>query len=89
LGISVKKEVSPEKLKTYTTIGGSPHLDGEYTVFGKIISGLDVIDKIAAVQVDPRDRPVEDVPMIVIVEEMSRKKITKTYGYHYPEAVKK
>lgn len=89
LGISVKKEVSPEKLKTYATLGGSPHLDGEYTVFGKIISGLEVIDKIAAVQVDPRDRPIEDVPMMVTVEEMSKKKITKQYGYQYPETEKK
>ena len=85
LGISVKKEVDPEKLKVYTTIGGSPHLDNEYTVFGKVISGLEVIDKIAAVEVDPRDRPVKDVSMMVTVEEMSRKKITKKYGYQYPE----
>ncbi len=89
LGVSLKKEVSPEKLKVYTTIGGSPHLDGEYTVFGRVISGLDVIDKIAAIQVDPRDRPVEDLPMIVTVEEISKKKITKQYGYEYPESKKK
>ncbi len=89
LGISVKKEIDPEKLKVYTTIGGSPHLDGDYTVFGKVISGLDVIDKIAAVQVDQRDRPIEDVSIIVTVEEISKKKITKQYGYHYPEPEKK
>lgn len=89
LGISLKKEVSPERLQSYTTTGGSPHLDEEYTVFGKLISGMDVIDKIAAVQVDPRDRPLEDLPMIVTVEEMSKKKITKLYGYQYPEPSKK
>lgn len=89
LGISVRKEIDPEKLQVYTTVGGSPHLDGEYTVFGKVISGLDVIDKIAAVQVDPRDRPIEDVPLIVTVEEVSRKKITKKYRYQYPEPKKK
>lgn len=89
LGISLKKEIDPEKLKVYTTIGGSPHLDGEYTVFGKVISGLEVIDKIAAVQVDSRDRPIEDVQMMVTVEEMPKKKITKQYGYQYPEAEKK
>jgi cyclophilin family peptidyl-prolyl cis-trans isomerase len=89
LGISVKKEVSPEKLKVYTTTGGSPHLDGEYTVFGKVISGLDVIDKIAAVEVDQRDRPLENVMLTVTVEEMSKKKITKKYGYQYPEPAKK
>lgn len=83
-GIKIYKEISEEKLKAYTTVGGAPHLDGEYTVFGKVISGLDVIDKIAAVQVDGRNRPVEDVCMTVTVEEMPRKKITEKYGYKFP-----
>ncbi len=47
LGISVAKDVSPELVKAYTTVGGTPLLDGQYTVFGKVISGLEVIDKIA------------------------------------------
>jgi peptidyl-prolyl cis-trans isomerase B (cyclophilin B) len=88
-GTKVTREISEEKKKAYTTIGGVPHLDGEYTVFGKVIKGLDVIDKIAAVQRDDHDRPVEDVRMMVTVEEMSRKKITKEYGYVYPEIIKK
>ncbi len=83
-GIKIYKEISEEKLKAYTTVGGAPHLDGEYTVFGKVISGLDVIDKIASVQVDGRNRPVEDVRMTVTVEEMPRKKITEKYGYKFP-----
>lgn len=82
-GQKIYKEVSPEKLKAYTTVGGAPHLDGEYTVFGKIISGLDVIDKIAAVPTE-QERPVEDVSMTVTVEELPRKKITELYGYQYP-----
>lgn len=47
----------------YNEIGGTPHLDGEYTVFGEVVEGLEVIDKIAEVQVDGRSRPVEDVIM--------------------------
>ncbi|MDQ2655985.1 MAG: peptidylprolyl isomerase [Bacteroidota bacterium] len=85
LGTSINREVSPEVIKAYTTIGGTPQLDGDYTVFGKVIQGLDVIDKIAAVQCDPNNRPVEDVRMTISVREMSRRKIEKTYGYNYPE----
>ncbi len=83
-GIKIKKETSEEKTKVYTTVGGAPFLDDEYTVFGKVIQGLDVVDKIAALQVDPMARPQEDVRMFVSVKEMSRKKIEKEYGYKYP-----
>ena len=83
-GTKITREVSPEKMKAYTTAGGAPHLDGEYTVFGKVIKGLEMIDKIAAVQKDGSDRPVEDIRMTVTVEELSKKKITKMYGYQYP-----
>jgi len=85
LGISVEREISPEMLEAYTTIGGTPQLDGQYTVFGKVISGLEVIDKIASAPKDMNDRPVEDIRMTVTVDEMPRRKIEKTYGYKYPE----
>lgn len=52
---------TPEEIEAYTTIGGSPHLDGDYTVFGEVVEGLDVIDKIAAVPVDAYNRPLEDI----------------------------
>lgn len=85
LGVSVEKEVDPEIVKAYTTVGGTPQLDGQYTVFGKVIKGLEVIDKIASQPKDPNDRPLEDVRMQVTVEEMPRRKIERTYGYNYPE----
>ena len=84
-GTKVTKEISPEKIKAYSTIGGAPHLDGEYTVFGKVIKGLEVIDQIAMQHKDGGDRPIADIRMMVTVEEMSKKKITKEYGYVYPE----
>lgn len=83
-GIKIIKNISEEKMKAYSTIGGSPHLDDEYTVFGKVIKGLEVIDKIAAEPTNA-ERPVKDVRMAITVEEMPRKKITKDYGYVYPE----
>lgn len=62
--------------KIYRTIGGTPHLDGGYTVFGEVVSGLDVLDKIAAVKTGPADRPVEDLKMTVSV--MQTKSTPKT-----------
>ena len=47
--------------QAYTTVGGTPHLDGQYTVYGEVIEGLDVLDKIAAVKTNSFDRPVENV----------------------------
>lgn len=84
-GISVDKEISPEMLEAYTTVGGTPNLDGEYTVFGKVIGGLEVIDKIAAVPGDAQNRPLEDIRMTITVEEVPRRKIEREYGYTYPE----
>lgn len=56
---------SQYQVDTYTTIGGTPHLDGTYTVFGEVIEGLEVIDKIAGVKTDKRDRPLENIRMKV------------------------
>lgn len=56
-----------EQKEVYKTIGGVPFLDAQYTVFGEVVEGLDVLDKIAAVQTAPGDRPVEDVKMTVEV----------------------
>lgn len=61
------KKYTEEQKKIYATIGGTPMLDHDYTVFGEVIEGLDVVDKIAATQTKPGDRPVKDVKMTMKV----------------------
>lgn len=58
------KTFSPEQVQAYTTVGGAPFLDGDYTVFGEVIEGMDVVDKIAAQPKDGADRPLEDIKII-------------------------
>ena len=64
------KAFNQTQIDTYTTVGGVPFLDYEYTVFGEVIEGLEVIDKIAKVQKDRYDRPTQDIKMTIkIIEE--------------------
>ena len=60
---------TPEQMKDYTTIGGTPFLDNQYTVFGEVVEGLDVVEKIQRVATGSADRPKEDVVMKVTVLE--------------------
>lgn len=60
-------DFSDEQRKAYTTIGGYPDLDGNYTIFGECISGFDVIDKIAALKTDENNRPYSDVKITVTI----------------------
>lgn len=57
-------KLTPEMQQTYKRIGGTPHLDGQYTVFGEVIEGLDVVERIMKVYTDDYDRPVDDVRII-------------------------
>lgn len=59
-----KYSIPEEHRKTYQTIGGTPHLDQNYTVFGEVISGLEVVDAIAAVETNQQDRPLEEVRIL-------------------------
>lgn len=56
--------LTPEMREVYKTIGGTPHLDGQYTVFGEVVSGLEVVDAIQRVPTDENDRPLEDVRIL-------------------------
>ena len=58
------KHYTDEQRKIYAEEGGAPHLDGDYTVYGEVVEGMDVVDKIAAVKRDRFDRPLEDVKII-------------------------
>jgi peptidylprolyl isomerase len=58
---------TPEQRKIYSTIGGAPHLDGGYTVFGEVYEGLEVVDKIAAAEKDQYDRPKTDIHMTLTI----------------------
>jgi cyclophilin family peptidyl-prolyl cis-trans isomerase len=64
---------------------GTPQLDEAYSVFGQVVDGLEVVDKIAELPKDGRDRPLSDVPMTVKVEDVKKKKIAKKYGYTYSQ----
>lgn len=83
LKIKLTKDYTPEQIKAYAVVGGTPHLDFEYTVFGQVLTGLEVVDKIAS-EPTTREVPNDPVLMKVTVEKVSRKKIEKEFGYVYP-----
>jgi cyclophilin family peptidyl-prolyl cis-trans isomerase len=64
--------------RVYKELGGTPHLDQNYTVYGEVVSGIEMIDAIAGVKTGSSDRPVEDVSMIVsVLKKREARKIEK------------
>lgn len=62
-----KFRFSPEQIKAYTTVGGAPHLDGSYTVFGEVTDGMDVVDKIEIAKTNRADRPIDNIRILKAV----------------------
>ena len=62
--VAAAREGTPEMRETYKTLGGTPHLDGQYTVFGEVTEGMDVVEAIQGVQTDANARPLEDIRII-------------------------
>ena len=75
------RKIPPWQREYYKSVGGVPHLDQNYTVYGEVVIGLDMIDRIAAVKTDKNDRPLEDVPMTV---ELLSKKECEQLDKIYP-----
>ncbi len=70
--LSDKLEFSTSQRQIYTTLGGTPDLDNEYTVFGEVVEGMAVLDKIASIPVDANDRPVNDVTMSIVILQVAK-----------------
>ena len=64
MAVNVKKFFSNQQYIDYSTIGGAHHLDGEYTVFGEVIEGLEIVDKISRAKTGVNDRPVNDIRIL-------------------------
>lgn len=58
--------MTEDMIRDYTTIGGTPHLDDQYTVFGEVLEGMDIVEKIQKAETDGRDRPVEDIKILSV-----------------------
>ena len=75
------RKISEWQRNYYKTVGGVPHLDGLYTVYGEVVTGIDMVDQIAAVKRDTNDRPLVDVPMTVeVLTKKECKQLDKILG---------
>lgn len=57
-------KLTPEIREVYKTLGGTPHLDGSYTVFGEVVEGLEVVERIEKAATDDHDRPLKDIRVV-------------------------
>ena len=77
----LKRKIPTWQREVYKTLGGIPHLDQNYTVFGEVVQGIEMIDTIAAVKTGAADRPVDDVRMTVtVLKKKEAKKLEKKLG---------
>lgn len=83
-GANPKRASSGSQFYIVEKDNGANHLDGQYTVFGQVIDGFDVIDKVAQQPTQYPDRPVEKIVVNFSIDEVSKEKITEEYGYTYP-----
>jgi len=82
--LNLDKYATPKQIKLYTTIGGVPYLDGDYTVFGQVLEGMDVVEKIALVKTSVNDKPLNDIFLTMEVNQLPKTEVTSKYGYSYP-----
>ena len=79
--VRLRKDIPQERLDAYFSIGGTPHLDDQYTVFGEVVEGMAVVDSIAGSATDQRNKPLEDILIDrVVLEEVSVEEIVERYG---------
>ena len=83
--VNLTNNLQTENDELYKSTDGSPHLDTEYTIFGRVVEGLDIIDKIAAVE-KRGTVPNKPVYIFMEVEAVSKEEVTEKYGYQYPAA---
>ncbi len=85
LSARIQHKFPVEHREFYKTKKGTPHLDQNYTVFGEMLEGFEVLEKIIAEPTDARDRPLKDIRMKASIRVMKRSEVTKKYGFQYPE----
>ena len=80
---------SNEIRRSYEAVGGTPHLDMQYSVFGEVISGLEVLDNISTAQTGAQDKPVEDIKIDIKILQLTTHQIKKRYCFKVPGTEKK